>query len=875
MTDTPTHVGTEAEDIITGRREADSIVGLGGDDRIDGGKGADVIYGDYTGTNLLEGIQGATSFAQYGQSSAWRVQSEAGGHTSMSQTVDTVAGTNYEISFELAANYGAGVVSGAVEVLWNGAVVAQFNTNDAIFEDFAVNLAGTGGPGELTFRSIDAPSDEDAGPTIHTDAPIYYYEKEVTIGGQPVDVRAFAPGQANIYQVVEGQLYKFDPETEEYTAAGAQPTVVINAIGFNVEDDMIYGIAVGNGVDALGNTVTAADLMMVDAAGNSYRVGDVSYKSWTADFDENGNLWSFHSSMDRVTKIDVDNLDENGDPVEVTYKFPKSMVTDKLWDVAYDADSQTFYGIAVPRHEGDTGKLYEIDISAVADGGEPVFTVTDITTTLVDGQAQDGIPKITFGAFIIDGDGNLYAGGNGGDHDMDDDTGISGGIYRVDTDADTGTATLVLVSDAPRAYSNDGTADPRAMDPFTQVDRAAQVLIRAPELIEVADPSDSYDDTINGEQAADIISGGLGEDTLIGSSAGDTLSGDVGDDALYGGAGPDWQHNGLISVYDDDGNRFDQFGNPLPEDDDTLLGGDGADFLHGSAGHDVLDGGADNDTLDGGTGHDTLLGGSGDDALSGGRENDSLSGGDGNDTLDGGSGTDTLAGDAGDDILTGGRDNDILSGGDGDDTMDGGSHDDDMSGGAGADAMIGGSGDDTMRGGDGADNIKGGSGADTIFGDADNDTIDGGTGDDVIDGGAGKDSIKGGSGSDTISGGDGNDYISAYTGDDVIDGGAGKDKIAMGAGADTITGGLGSDKFVFRAADMDGSTNVITDLTHAGAELDVIDLRALHITAQDVSLTYEDHGVTLSIGDTIVRLNDHNDLGETDFVAQVSDSLLF
>lgn len=857
MSDIPTQIGSEIEDILEGTRSEDIIVGLGGDDDITGGEGADVIHGDYTGENLLQGIQNATSFAQYGESGAWDVRQEAGGHTSMSQTVNTVAGTNYEISFELAANYGAGVVSGAVEVLWNGQVVAQFNTNDAIFEDFALNLAGTGGPGELTFRSIDAPDVEGAGPTIHTDAPIFYYEKEVTVGGQTVDLRAFAPGQTSIYQVIGGKLYKFDPETEEYTAAGAEPTVVINAIGFNTEDDLIYGIAVKDGVDSLGNPVSDPDLMMIDAEGNSYRVGNVSYNSWTADFDDHGNLWSFHSSLDRVSMIDVDTLDENGDPVEVTYKFPKAMITDNIWDVAYNSETQSFYGIATPSQEGQTGKLFQIDISEVASGGEPAFTVTDITTTQIDGRVESGIPKITFGAFIVDGDGNMYAGGNGGDHDMDNATRTTGGIYRVEIDAESGTASLVLMSDAPKAYSNDGTADPRAMDPFTQVDRAAQVLIRAPELVEVETPSDSYDDTINGEQGADTIDGGLGADVLIGDSAGDTLSGDVGDDALYGGAGPDWQQNGLISVYDEDGNRYDQFGNLLPEDDDTLYGGAGEDYLSGSAGHDSLDGGADNDILDGGTGNDTLLGDAGDDILSGGKGADIMDGGDGADTMTGGTGAD------------------VMRGGAGADTLSGGAQADDMAGGDGADTLNGGTGDDILSGDAGTDTLKGGSGNDRIGGGGGNDTIDGGSGDDTIDGGAGKDSIKGGSGNDTIHGGDGNDYISAYRGDDVINGGAGKDKIAMGAGADTVTGGADSDKFVFRLDDLDGSTDVITDLTHHGVELDVIDLRALNITAQDVTMTYQDHGVTLSFGQNTLRLEDHNDKGATDFLAEVSDSLLF
>jgi serralysin len=187
---------------------------------------------------------------------------------------------------------------------------------------------------------------------------------------------------------------------------------------------------------------------------------------------------------------------------------------------------------------------------------------------------------MTFGAAIHDADGNLYVGGNGGDHDMNNGTHTSGAIYRVIVDETAGTAHLELVADAPRARSNDGAADPRAMDPFTQVDKSANILIRSPEVTPElpAAPEDGpladtgYDDLVHGGAGKDTIYGDIGHDTLIGDTHGDTLLGEDGDDFIFGGAGPNWKDNGLISVYDDDGNRFDQFGNPLPEDDDMLFG---------------------------------------------------------------------------------------------------------------------------------------------------------------------------------------------------------------------------------------------------------------------------------------------------------------
>ncbi len=806
MTTDNTQIGGGANDVIDGTSDADVLIGLEGDDTLNGGGGNDTIFGDFLGENLLDSPDDALTLAQHGANGDWTVGEDGSGNPQMSQTVTTVAGAQYEISFELAANLAGGSTSGAVDVYWEGVLVGTADTSSALFSETSFTFTGTGGDGTLTFVTRETEGD---GPEIDTSGPIFSYETTVDIGGQSVDVAAFAEGQAKIYQVIDGELNVFDTETGTYSAAGAPATVVVNCVGFNQEDDLIYGIAVKDGVDSLGNVVSKTDLVMYDAEGNSYRIGETPYRSWTGDFDDKGNLWAFESDFDRVTMIDVDQFDANGNPISTTFKFPAELMTDKVWDVAFDAASQSFYGLVRPSAEGQPSKIIQVDISAVASGGDPVFNEILVTHTEIDGVLMAGVPAMTFGAFVIDAEGNMYAGGNGGDHDMDDSTATSGGIYRIEYNSD-GTAKLVLVTDAPKAYSNDGAMDPRALDPFTPFDASAGVLVKAPELFEIEDPSDSYDDEINGGAGEDTADGGYGEDTITGGSLGDELSGNEGDDKIYGGAGPDGTST-IVSFYDEFGNRYDQYGNLLPEDDDILYGGEGDDLLDGSAGHDYANGGSGNDTLNGGSGSDTLVGGEGNDQLSGGGQDDDLFGGTGTYTLNGGSGDDSLDGGEGDDLLLGGSGND------------------DLSGGAGTDNLQGGSGNDVMSGGDGDDTLKGGSGTDTINGDAGKDSIDGGSGDDMLDGGAGDDYIKGGSGNDQITGGDGNDRINGYTGNDTIFGGAGKDTIYMGAGSDTATGGDGRDRYVFRSEDMDGSTDTILDFNLFGSDKDVLDFRQLDL----------------------------------------------
>ena len=822
-----TLIGTQQDDVLESAKDTKTIVGLSGDDTITGKAANDLIIGDFLEENLLTGAETATSFAQFGASGAWTVDDLENGHSAMTQAVQTVDGAAYNIRFEAAANIGEGHLSGAIEVLWNGEVVGTIDTAEPGFTGFDFSMIGTGGQDALTFRSIESTA-APSGPTIYTDAPIYYYEKEIEVGDQTTTVRAVAPGQPNLYQVMNGTLNVFDVETETYTKAGSDATVLINGVGFNAEDDLFYGIAVKNGKDSLGNTVARNDIMMIDAAGDSYRVGEGPYASWTGDFDDKGNLWSFHSSMDRVTVIDVDQKDAGGNPLATVYKFPKELVTDSVWDVAYNAQTSKFYGVVKPKSEGASGKLMIVDTKGIADGGEPEFSTIELTGTLIDGVLKSGLPAISFGASIVDGDGNLYVGGNGGDHDMNNGTGTSGGIYRVNFDNSGNSGTLELVTEAPKAYSNDGASDPRAVDPFMERDPGAMILIRSPELVAAPEASTSYDDVVEAGAGQDKAYGGFGEDLVVGASRGDELYGDQGDDAIYGGAGPD-ATSSIISFYDEAGLRYDQFGNLLPEDDDQLFGGEGDDLMSGSAGHDTLEGG------------------------------------NGSDEMSGGSGLDVLHGGAGDDNMVGGRENDVLYGG------------------VGADNLDGGSGDDMLSGGDDADVIKGGSGNDTVDGGYGADIIDAGTGDDVVSGGSGNDRIKSGSGDDVVNAGSGTDYVNASSGDDRVNGGDGKDSIYLGAGNDEAWGGDGADRFVFRFEDLDGGQDVIHDFSRDSSGKDRLDFRQLDLLAGGLS---EDDWVAAYVvqtaeGDVKLELDglelvlvDHKDLGDQ-YLTEVVDGFVF
>ncbi len=150
---------------------------------------------------------------------------------------------------------------------------------------------------------------------------------------------------------------------------------------------------------------------------------------------------------------------------------------------------------------------------------------------------------------------------------------------------------------------------------------------------------------------------------------------------------------------------------------DYVFGGDGSDYIEGDPlgstikSFDFLVGGfGDDDILLPGVGGTTVAG-----VAWGGPGDDTITGGDGNDILGSTIGNDTFFGNLGNDAIFGGDGGDKFFGGDGDDYLEGEAGNDLLSGGPGDDEILGGSNNDTIYGGQGSDLIDGGTGNNTVF----------------------------------------------------------------------------------------------------------------------------------------------------------------
>ena len=155
-------------------------------------------------------------------------------------------------------------------------------------------------------------------------------------------------------------------------------------------------------------------------------------------------------------------------------------------------------------------------------------------------------------------------------------------------------------------------------------------------------------DTLNGAAGNDLLDGGNAADTMRGGPGNDTYVVDNESDAVVEepGAGSDLVRSSIDFTLPANVENLTVSGATNGTGNDgrnTIRGSELANTIRGEDGDDRLEGGAGNDILRGGRNFDDLFGGEGDDRLEGGASIDVLNGGPGIDTFIGGPGDDFLS----------------------------------------------------------------------------------------------------------------------------------------------------------------------------------------------------------------------------------------
>jgi Ca2+-binding RTX toxin-like protein len=224
----------------------------------------------------------------------------------------------------------------------------------------------------------------------------------------------------------------------------------------------------------------------------------------------------------------------------------------------------------------------------------------------------------------------------------------------------------------------------------------------------------SQDYTIQGNDAANEITGAAGNDKLYGNGGNDTLTGGDGKDSLIGGKGDDTYHLGAGDKITEDakGGGFDTViasGNidlsKFKNIEALVLGGKGNTDGTGDNDDNKLTGNGGNNKLDGGKGADKMIGGEGDDTYVVDNAKDVVieTGKKDHDTINGGVSVNISKLDNVEDVFlfgkgnidaTGNKGDNHLRGNDGDNTLWGQKGNDELTGDKGSDHFIFAKGDD-------------------------------------------------------------------------------------------------------------------------------------------------------------------------------------
>jgi Ca2+-binding RTX toxin-like protein len=823
-------IGTNGNDVLIGEDESDWLVGLLGDDTLNGG--GDVDWASYSDANGSITANLATGLATGADGNDTLINIENINGSAFNDTLTGDAGDN-----SLSGNDGNDTLLGGDgrDYLKGGAGVDYYDggngSDTAFFEDGLVGLVinlKTGVVANDGFNNQEQIANvENLHGTYQADyiqmgdSGGYVFGRsgnDTLIGGLGND--NFIGGSGNDSIVGGDGSDNVDYFNDDFDGGSLQPTGVTVDLANGFADD---GWGDKDTLSGIENIVGSRfnDALIGDANNNRMngRGGDDTLIGGSGDDVFNGG--SGNDNMIGGDGIDfVNYLDDgyndgyNGGSLQST-----GVVVDLARGTASDGwgSQDSLSGI-----ENVGGSSF--DDVLTGDTNNNYFRGNTGNDTLDGGSGYDWADyRDANGSVTVNLTTGSSTGADGNDTliNMED---IGGGSFNDTLTGDAGDNTL-------RGREGDDTLDGGAG--YDRVDyRNASGSVTVSLVTGTSTGADGNDTFTNME----AIGGGAFNDILTGDAGINYLRGQEGDDTLDGGGGSDSAdyknaigsvtvnlatgrssgadgNDTLISIEEIGGSSFD----------DTLTGDTSDNFIRGQTGNDTIDGGAGFDWIDyrratgsvtvslatgqssGADGNDSFInveaigGSSFNDILIGNAENNTLRGREGDDTLDGGVGSDVADYRNATGSVTVNLDTGLSSGADGNDTLISIEH---ISGSIFNDILTGDAGDNFLNGRLGDDTLDGGANSEI----KDNLNFDG---DDGFDWAAytfadGAVSVNLSTG--LSSGADGNDTlinIEAIRGsafDDNLTGNSSANFLRGGLGNDTLDGGAGIDWADYRNA---------------------------------------------------------------------------
>ena len=324
------------------------------------------------------------------------------------------------------------------------------------------------------------------------------------------------------YQVLGSSLNRLNTETFEYTRLGNAPHRY-NAIGYNIQDNYLYGI------QKINNTMT---LMKIDSNGVLFDLGEVDIRNgshYRGDFDLDGNLVVTEGK--NLYKIDVDAVPPTVETVPLT-KIGNPLLN--FHDITYNRVTDTFFTFT-------NGQVIEIDPH-----NQTIEQIADFQ------KIASGKP---YGAAFSDINGDLYFSKN-----------KTGAIYFADLDSNGNVLDFYPLADGGANGNNDGASCPLAAAPFEMM-CTDQIDNDLDGLTDEADPDcfDEDNDSIPSIRDLDDDNDGIPDVTELETALndGDTDNDGIPDNLDLDADGDgriDAQEAGHGQAYDADGRLNGPFG---------------------------------------------------------------------------------------------------------------------------------------------------------------------------------------------------------------------------------------------------------------------------------------------------------------------------
>eukprot|EP00435_Cladocopium_sp_Y103_P077792 s1_g1531.t1 len=635
--------------------------------------------------------------------------------TDIHQTVDTIDGATYTLTFDLSPRPGYDASVNRIEVVWDGVVVDTISldgssNSDNVWQSFEYTMTGDGDPSKLQFREAGTDIDYGRGMRLDnikltetTDGTVVSGSEDGTISLPDISASLGDTDGSETLALTVGNIpdgATLSDGSNTFTASGG--TTSVDVSGWDLSALEVTPAANYNGTFNLSVTATATEGSNASTASDTVQieVNVVSVNDGPSDLSLSNNSVDENAAgavIGNLTTTDADTGDSHTYTVDDT-RFEVVGGQLKLKDgVSLDYETETTVAVEVTTTDAagaSYAETFTVNVGDIADA--PIELWSEDFSGLSNGTTSDS--------------GSSAWSATDAGSDMTGNHGVESGAYefgQVTDEEDDTTSRVVWTSETidisgqseiDLSFRLSETGSLEESGDWHDTFKAFAIIDGVRTEIMSQDGDSGIQDAYNFQ---DIGTGS----TLVIEFEAKTTSGSetfsVDDISVVANG----SHTPLYDI-SDPGDAMPTLSGATYTTDDDYDGSSGDDVI-------VYNGSDSDNKIEGKGGNDTLV----DDNTKG-----ELKGDDGNDTLYGRGGDDKLNGEEGDDSLYGGSGDDKLEGKEGDDILVGGTGDDELKGGKGEDVLFGGAGDDEMEGEDGSDLF--------IFesGNGDSDYADGGSG---------------------------------------------------------------------------------------------------------------------------------------------------